>query len=107
MVRRSPLTPPGSRWKVGPRTRPAPFLDPRADLCSSGPAGVPHFTQEPQDVSVLPDVPFNLTCAAVGPPGPVEVLWWLGGVRVGEARPSPFVLPVAGQLPRCILGKAF
>ncbi|CAF89639.1 unnamed protein product, partial [Tetraodon nigroviridis] len=68
---------------------------------SSSPAwitveGVPHFTQEPQDVSVFPDVPFNLTCAAVGPPGPVEVLWWLGGVQVGEPSPSPSVLPVAG-----------
>lgn len=73
------------------------FLDLQSDLHSSGSAGVPHFIQEPQDVSVFPDVAFNLTCAAVGPPGPVEVLWWLGGVQVGRPRPSPSVLPVAGQ----------
>ncbi|XP_068195675.1 tyrosine-protein kinase receptor TYRO3 [Antennarius striatus] len=58
--------------------------------------GVPHFTQEPQDMATFPNVPFNLTCAAVGPPGPVEVLWWLGGVQETESRPSPSVLHVPG-----------
>ncbi|XP_044022999.1 tyrosine-protein kinase receptor TYRO3 isoform X3 [Siniperca chuatsi] len=58
--------------------------------------GVPHFVQEPQDVATLPNVPFNLTCAAVGPPEPVEVLWWLGGVQEGQPRPSPSVLHVQG-----------
>nr|XP_020476991.1 tyrosine-protein kinase receptor TYRO3 isoform X2 [Monopterus albus] len=59
-------------------------------------AGVPHFIQEPQDVAMFPNVPFNLTCAAVGPPEPVEVQWWLGGIQEGEPRPSPSVLHVAG-----------
>uniref|UniRef100_A0A8P4G6U7 Tyrosine-protein kinase receptor TYRO3 n=1 Tax=Dicentrarchus labrax TaxID=13489 RepID=A0A8P4G6U7_DICLA len=59
--------------------------------------GVPHLVQEPRDVSTFPNVPFNLTCAAVGPPEPVEVLWWLGGVQVGEPGPSPSVLQVQGQ----------
>uniref|UniRef100_A0A8C3G1C6 Tyrosine-protein kinase receptor TYRO3 n=1 Tax=Cyclopterus lumpus TaxID=8103 RepID=A0A8C3G1C6_CYCLU len=58
--------------------------------------GVPHFVQECQDVSTFPNVPFNLTCAAVGPPEPVEVLWWLGGVQEGEPRPSPSILHVQG-----------
>nr|XP_057946159.1 tyrosine-protein kinase receptor TYRO3-like [Doryrhamphus excisus] len=58
--------------------------------------GVPHFTQEPQDVATLPGKPFNLTCNAVGPPEPVEVLWWLAGVQEGHARPSPSVLLVPG-----------
>ncbi|XP_030614963.1 tyrosine-protein kinase receptor TYRO3 [Archocentrus centrarchus] len=58
--------------------------------------GVPHFTQEPQDVATFPNAPFNLTCAAVGPPEPVEVLWWLGGVQKGEPKPSPSVLHVPG-----------
>lgn len=52
---------------------------------------------EPQDVATFPGVPFNLTCAAVGPPDPVEVLWWLGGAQVGEAMPSPSVLHVPGK----------
>ncbi|XP_071354695.1 tyrosine-protein kinase receptor TYRO3 isoform X2 [Trachinotus anak] len=58
--------------------------------------GVPHFLQVPQDVATFPNVPFNLTCAAVGPPEPVEVLWWLGGVQEGEPRSSPSVLHVQG-----------
>lgn len=66
-------------------------------LCRLSPAGVPHFVQEPQDVATFPNVPFNLTCAAVGPPEPVEVLWWLGGVQEGEPRTSPSVLHVQGQ----------
>eukprot|EP00064_Thunnus_orientalis_P026392 superscaffoldBa00016619_g26899 len=56
--------------------------------------GVPHFVQEPADVATFPGVPFNLTCAAIGPPEPVEVLWWLGGVQEGDPRPSPSVLHV-------------
>ncbi|XP_076733898.1 tyrosine-protein kinase receptor TYRO3 isoform X2 [Maylandia zebra] len=58
--------------------------------------GVPHFTQEPQDVAMFAGTPFNLTCAAIGPPEPVEVLWWLGGVQEGEPRPSPSILHVPG-----------
>ncbi|KAM7402849.1 hypothetical protein PAMA_003662 [Pampus argenteus] len=58
--------------------------------------GVPHFVQEPADVATFPGVPFNLTCAAIGPPEPVEVLWWLGGIQEGESRPSPSVLHVQG-----------
>ncbi|CAJ1074948.1 tyrosine-protein kinase receptor TYRO3 [Xyrichtys novacula] len=58
--------------------------------------GVPHFVVEPQDVATLPNAPFNLTCAAVGPPEPVEVLWWLGGIQEGDPRPSPSVLQVQG-----------
>ncbi|XP_026008200.1 tyrosine-protein kinase receptor TYRO3 isoform X5 [Astatotilapia calliptera] len=64
--------------------------------------GVPHFTQEPQDVAMFAGTPFNLTCAAIGPPEPVEVLWWLGGVQEGEPRPSPSILhvPVPSAAPR-------
>ncbi|XP_037097775.1 tyrosine-protein kinase receptor TYRO3 isoform X2 [Syngnathus acus] len=58
--------------------------------------GVPHFVQEPQDVATLPGEPFNLTCGAVGPPEPVEVLWWLGGVQEGGATPSPSIFRVLG-----------
>uniref|UniRef100_A0A8C7HDT2 Tyrosine-protein kinase receptor TYRO3 n=1 Tax=Oncorhynchus kisutch TaxID=8019 RepID=A0A8C7HDT2_ONCKI len=60
--------------------------------------GVPNFILEPQDVATFPGVPFNLTCAAVGPPDPVEVLWWLGGVQKGDATSSPSVLRVNGNI---------
>ncbi|XP_024129480.1 tyrosine-protein kinase receptor TYRO3 [Oryzias melastigma] len=58
--------------------------------------GVPHFIQEPQDVATFPNTPFNLSCAAVGPPEPVEVQWWLGGVREEESRLSPSALHIPG-----------
>ncbi|KAM4541108.1 tyrosine-protein kinase receptor TYRO3 [Fundulus diaphanus] len=58
--------------------------------------GVPHIIQEPQDVATFPNTPFNLSCAAVGPPDPVEVLWWLGGVTEGGYQQSPSVLHVPG-----------
>ncbi|XP_058472267.1 tyrosine-protein kinase receptor TYRO3 isoform X2 [Solea solea] len=58
--------------------------------------GVPHFLLEPPDVATFPNEPFDLTCAAVGPPEPVQVLWWVGGVQEGEARPSPSVLHIQG-----------
>lgn len=70
-------------------------------LYSSEPAwitveGVPHFTLEPQDLSVVFGEPFNLSCAAVGPPDPVEVLWWVGGEQVGGPQESPSTLHVPG-----------
>uniref|UniRef100_A0A673B4H1 Tyrosine-protein kinase receptor TYRO3 n=1 Tax=Sphaeramia orbicularis TaxID=375764 RepID=A0A673B4H1_9TELE len=58
--------------------------------------GVPHFVHEPQDVASFPGVPFNLTCAAVGPPEPVDILWWVGGVQEGQPGPSPSVLHIPG-----------
>ncbi|KAK3563199.1 hypothetical protein QTP86_018221 [Hemibagrus guttatus] len=58
--------------------------------------GVPHFTLEPQDIATFPGAPFNLTCEAIGPPDPVQVLWWLGGAQEGDFRPSPSVLMVEG-----------
>ncbi|KAJ3613607.1 hypothetical protein NHX12_019853 [Muraenolepis orangiensis] len=60
--------------------------------------GVPHFLHDPNDVATLPGVPFDLSCWAVGPPGPVEVVWWVGGAAVGGSSPStsPSVLHVPG-----------
>ncbi|NP_571507.2 tyrosine-protein kinase receptor TYRO3 precursor [Danio rerio] len=59
-------------------------------------AGVPHFGVEPEDVAAFAGESFNLTCAASGPPEPVEVLWWLGGEQNGDFTPSPSVLFVKG-----------
>uniref|UniRef100_A0A8C1U0P4 Tyrosine-protein kinase receptor TYRO3 n=1 Tax=Cyprinus carpio TaxID=7962 RepID=A0A8C1U0P4_CYPCA len=71
-------------------------------IISSEPAwitveGVPHFVVEPEDVAAFAGEPFNLTCAASGPPEPVEVLWWLGGEQKGDFMPSPSVLFVKGE----------
>lgn len=48
-------------------------------------------------MATFPNTPFNLSCAAVGPPEPVEVQWSLGGVREEESRRSPAVLHVPGE----------
>ncbi|XP_041121943.1 LOW QUALITY PROTEIN: tyrosine-protein kinase receptor TYRO3-like [Polyodon spathula] len=58
--------------------------------------GVPHFVTEPQDVAVLPGVTFNLSCRAVGPPDPVQLVWWQRGVQLGGPHPSPYTLTVPG-----------
>ncbi|KAK1158783.1 tyrosine-protein kinase receptor TYRO3-like isoform X2 [Acipenser oxyrinchus oxyrinchus] len=58
--------------------------------------GVPHFVTEPQDVAVLPGVTFNLSCRAVGPPDPVQLVWWQKGVQLGGPHPSPYTLTVPG-----------
>ncbi|MBN3326249.1 TYRO3 kinase, partial [Atractosteus spatula] len=58
--------------------------------------GVPHFVVEPQDVAMLPGVPFNLSCAAEGPPEPVVVVWWIEEKQSGEPAPSPAVLSLPG-----------
>ncbi|XP_061415388.1 tyrosine-protein kinase receptor UFO-like [Lethenteron reissneri] len=58
--------------------------------------GLPSFTHEPQETSVLPGEPFNLTCVAVGPPEPVVIAWYRDGndrLDVGHAA-SPAVLLV-------------
>ncbi|KAA0710887.1 Tyrosine-protein kinase receptor TYRO3 [Triplophysa tibetana] len=70
-------------------------------IISSEPAwitveGVPHFLLEPSDVASFAGEPFNITCAARGPPDPVEVLWWLGGEQKSDFMPSPSVLSVKG-----------
>nr|XP_056706905.1 tyrosine-protein kinase receptor TYRO3 isoform X2 [Euleptes europaea] len=58
--------------------------------------GVPYFTNEPEDLSVVPNSPFHMTCAAVGPPEPVTIVWWMGDSRVGHPDISPSILNVSG-----------
>ncbi|KAM5235305.1 tyrosine-protein kinase receptor TYRO3 [Ctenodactylus gundi] len=58
--------------------------------------GVPFFTVEPKDLAVPPSTPFQLSCAAVGPPEPVTIVWWRGTTKIGEPTPSPSVLNVTG-----------
>lgn len=59
--------------------------------------GVPYFTVEPQDASVSPNAPFHMACAAVGPPEPVTIVWWMGDSRVGLPDISPSILNVSGK----------
>lgn len=60
-------------------------------------------------MAVLPNTPFNITCAAVGPPEPLTILWWVGGnTAVNKPESSPSVLFMPGKI--CIqlyLGSEF
>ncbi|XP_069773275.1 tyrosine-protein kinase receptor TYRO3 isoform X2 [Narcine bancroftii] len=57
--------------------------------------GLPYFTEQPQDMYVFKDAPFNLTCAATGRPEPTEILWKIAGVLVEDGwKESPSVLTV-------------
>nr|XP_028579360.1 tyrosine-protein kinase receptor TYRO3 isoform X1 [Podarcis muralis] len=58
--------------------------------------GVPYFTVEPEDLSVIPNTPFQLFCAAAGPPEPVTIVWWMGDSKVGRSDVSPSTLNVPG-----------
>ncbi|XP_055556420.1 tyrosine-protein kinase receptor UFO-like [Falco cherrug] len=62
-------------------------------------AGLPFFVEEPQDLEVGVDTPFNLSCSARGPPEPVRLLWLQDGTPLNSLReplaraPSLLLLP--------------
>ncbi|XP_074875714.1 tyrosine-protein kinase receptor UFO isoform X1 [Buteo buteo] len=47
-------------------------------------AGLPFFLEEPQDLEVGVDTPFNLSCGARGPPEPVQLLWLRDGAPLNS-----------------------
>ncbi|XP_071886125.1 LOW QUALITY PROTEIN: tyrosine-protein kinase receptor UFO [Anas platyrhynchos] len=62
--------------------------------------GLPFFLEEPQDLEVGADTPFNLSCGARGPPEPVRVIWLRDGAPLNSlleplAR-APSTLVLAG-----------
>ncbi|XP_063296324.1 tyrosine-protein kinase receptor TYRO3 [Pelobates fuscus] len=59
--------------------------------------GVPYFILEPKDLAVFPNASFNMSCAAVGPPEPLAIIWWMGEPPVSrKSDHSPSVLIVPG-----------
>ncbi|XP_041865882.1 tyrosine-protein kinase Mer [Melanotaenia boesemani] len=58
--------------------------------------GLPTFTQHPEDVNITRDTPFTLSCAAVGPPEPVQIRWLRGGVADSDFHNSPSSFSVSG-----------
>ncbi|XP_051900328.1 tyrosine-protein kinase receptor UFO isoform X2 [Pristis pectinata] len=62
--------------------------------------GLPHFTEEPRDLNVFADSPFNLSCAAAGSPEVEELVWLQDGLPVTReektAAISPSTLTVRG-----------
>ncbi|XP_023662988.2 tyrosine-protein kinase receptor UFO-like isoform X1 [Paramormyrops kingsleyae] len=62
--------------------------------------GLPHFSTEPQDMTVMANVSFSLHCVAHGPPEPVRVIWLQDGVPVNSLMDpmslSPSTLTLSG-----------
>ncbi|XP_039594468.1 tyrosine-protein kinase Mer [Polypterus senegalus] len=59
--------------------------------------GLPTFLKEPENVNISRNTPFNLTCAAVGPPDPVRISWLQNSVKIiGTEGLSPSILSVPG-----------
>ncbi|KAH0620624.1 hypothetical protein JD844_021279 [Phrynosoma platyrhinos] len=67
-----------------------------SEFCAASYTCVPYFTVEPEDLSVIPNTPFHMVCAAAGPPEPVTIVWWMGDSRVGLPDVSPSTLNVSG-----------
>lgn len=65
------------------------------------PPGLPFFSEEPQDLEVAADTPFNLSCSAQGPPEPVRVIWLQDGAPlnslVDPMAQAPSMLAVSGE----------
>ncbi|TFJ99457.1 Tyrosine-protein kinase receptor UFO [Platysternon megacephalum] len=62
--------------------------------------GLPFFSEEPQDLEVAADTPFNLSCSAQGPPEPVRVIWLRDGAPLNSLvdlmAQAPSMLAVSG-----------
>ncbi|KAM4640953.1 tyrosine-protein kinase receptor UFO isoform 2-T2 [Discoglossus pictus] len=55
--------------------------------------GLPFFSEEPQDLHTYPDVTFNLSCDAQGPPDPVHVIWLQDGAPLNTLTEALAVTP--------------
>nr|XP_033792403.1 tyrosine-protein kinase Mer [Geotrypetes seraphini]XP_033792404.1 tyrosine-protein kinase Mer [Geotrypetes seraphini] len=59
--------------------------------------GLPYFIQQPEKLNVSKNVPFNLSCEAVGPPGPVQIYWFQNSRMVkSDPDSSPSMLTIPG-----------
>ncbi|XP_061828353.1 tyrosine-protein kinase receptor UFO [Nerophis lumbriciformis] len=62
--------------------------------------GLPHFSTEPQHVSVVANQPLSLNCVAHGPPEPVKVIWLQDGAPLNTlddpVAMSPSMLNLTG-----------
>lgn len=71
-----------------------------SDAAHLGLEGLPFFSEEPQDLEVAADTPFNLSCSAQGPPDPVRVVWLQNGAPrnslVEQLAQVPSTLAVSG-----------
>uniref|UniRef100_A0A672IYP0 receptor protein-tyrosine kinase n=1 Tax=Salarias fasciatus TaxID=181472 RepID=A0A672IYP0_SALFA len=50
--------------------------------------GLPHFSVEPQHMSVVANVSLSLSCVAHGPPEPVRVIWLQDAPLMAQTKPA-------------------
>ncbi|XP_051499864.1 tyrosine-protein kinase receptor UFO, partial [Apus apus] len=74
------------RYRCWARSGGEQLLSPEAHLQL---AGLPFFWEEPQDLEVGVDTPFNLSCGARGPPEPVQLLWLQDGAPLTPLQEPP------------------
>ncbi|KAH1181261.1 hypothetical protein KIL84_002195 [Mauremys mutica] len=55
-----------------------------SDAAHLGLEGLPFFSEEPQELEVAADTPFNLSCSAQGPPEPVQIIWLQDGAPLNS-----------------------
>lgn len=58
--------------------------------------GLPTFIQQPEDRNVTRNMPFSLSCEAVGPPYPVQIRWLRDGSPDSDFHSSPSTYSVSG-----------
>ncbi|XP_068441313.1 tyrosine-protein kinase receptor UFO [Clinocottus analis] len=55
--------------------------------------GLPHFSVEPQHMSIVANVSLSLSCVAHGPPEPVRVIWLQDGAPLNSLKDSVALSP--------------
>ncbi|XP_056296945.1 tyrosine-protein kinase receptor UFO [Pseudoliparis swirei] len=55
--------------------------------------GLPHFSVEPQHMSIVANVSLNLSCVAHGPPEPVRVIWLQDGAPLNSLKDAMALSP--------------
>uniref|UniRef100_A0A8D0AT07 receptor protein-tyrosine kinase n=1 Tax=Sander lucioperca TaxID=283035 RepID=A0A8D0AT07_SANLU len=62
--------------------------------------GLPHFSVEPQHMSIVANISLSLSCVAHGPPEPVRVIWLPGGSVTLHTQPHRYHLSLSVSLNR-------
>uniref|UniRef100_A0A8D0AKQ0 receptor protein-tyrosine kinase n=1 Tax=Sander lucioperca TaxID=283035 RepID=A0A8D0AKQ0_SANLU len=71
--------------------------------------GLPHFSVEPQHMSIVANISLSLSCVAHGPPEPVRVIWLQDGAQLNSLKDpvalSPSTLNLTGIIFHSLLAQ--
>lgn len=72
-------------------------------------SGLPHFSVEPQHMSIVANISLSLSCVAHGPPEPVRVIWLQDGAQLNSLKDpvalSPSTLNLTGIIFHSLLAQ--